>query len=268
MKKNWILLAAVVLLLVIPACSLAQFAPGGKTAAEGKLVCSNGLKAAQADLESAERAMSDDDFETAEKLYTSALKTDPAYCEAMLGLGDALRYQERPAEALVWYQKLESVDPNDPAIVENLAYTYSMLEKDAEAEKYFNLLIQVEPDNPEGYYGLGIIYYEKEDPQKALTYFSKAEKIYTETGSDYLVDAQYYLGFTYYDLEDYDKAISYLELAYDTFSDEAQINYVLGVCHLNTVPPDLQQAKKYITKAQDAGMDIPQDVQDALKDVK
>lgn len=267
MKRYWILCTVVLLLFVIPACSLAQLTPG-QSAAESKLVCSDGLEAAQADFDSAERAMGADDFAQAEKLYTSALKTDPSYCEAMLGLGDALRYQERPAEALVWYQKLEMAWTNDPLIVEALAFTYSMLDKTAEAEKYFNLLTQVEPDNPEGYYGLGIIYYEKDDAKKALPYFSKAGQLYTESGSDYVVDAQYYLGFTYYDLEDYYKAISYLELAYNAFSDEGEINLTLGLCHLKTVPPNLPQAKIYITKAQDAGMDIPQDVQNVLKDVK
>jgi tetratricopeptide (TPR) repeat protein len=206
------------------------------------------------------------DFVKAEELYLKAIELDPEFCDAMDNLGQLLREQNKVDEAISWYQKSLQIVPDNPVAIQNLALAYHLQGKNDEALEEYKKLTEVAPDNPEGYYGLGNVYFNLDQPEKAIPYFETAEKLYSEQGSPYVIDAQYYLGFSHFALQDCLKAREYLEPIYTQLSEDGGINYVLGVCYLTTEPKDEKAAREYILKAQASGIEIPADILEAIKE--
>jgi tetratricopeptide (TPR) repeat protein len=203
-------------------------------------------------------------FEEAEGLYLKAIELDPKYCDAMDNLGQLLRQQNRVDEAIEWYKKSLVIMPDNTVALQNIALAYSFQGKTQEAIENYETLIDVAPENPEGYFGLGNIYFNLEQPEKAIPYFEAAEKLYAQSASPYLPDAQYYLGFSYFMVEDCTTAKKYLEPIYTLFSNDGGTNYVLGVCYLTTEPKNEKLARDYILKAQQLGINIPSDILSAI----
>lgn len=203
-------------------------------------------------------------FAEAQKLYERAIELDPKYCDAMDNLGQILRQQNKIDEAILWYKKSLEVKPDNTVALQNLALAYNFQGETQKAIETYEALTKIAPENPEGYFGLGSIYYRLEQPEKAISYLLTAEKLYTQESSPYVTDAQYYLGFSYFTLQDCTNAKKYFEPIYNQFSNDGGINYVLGVCYLQSEPKDVNVARTYIQKAQEAGIQIPSEILSAI----
>lgn len=203
-------------------------------------------------------------FTEAEKFYEQAIKLDPNYCDAMDNLGQLLRQQDKIDEAIIWYKKSLVVKPDNTVALQNLGLAYNLQGETQKAIETYETLTKIAPENPEGYFGLGSIYYRLEQPEKAISYLKTAEKLYIQESSPYVTDAQYYLGFSYFTLQDCTNAKKYFEPIYNQFSNDGGVNYVLGVCYLQSEPKDVTAARTYILKAKEAGVQIPVDILNAI----
>lgn len=199
-------------------------------------------------------------FTEAEKLYARAIELDPNYCDAMDNLGQLLRQQNKIDEAIIWYKKSLEVKPDNTVALQNLALAYNLQGETQKAIESYETLTKIAPENPEGYFGLGSIFYRLEQPEKAISYLLTAEKLYLQESSPYITDAQYYLGFSYFTLQDCANAKKYFEPIYNQFSNDGGVNYVLGICYLQSEPKDVNVARTYILKAQEAGIQIPAEI--------
>ncbi|MCC7118983.1 MAG: tetratricopeptide repeat protein [Anaerolineales bacterium] len=196
----------------------------------------------------------------AELLYRQALELDPEYCDAMDNLGQTLRQQGKIDEAILWYKKSLEVKPDNPVALQNLALAYNLQGETSKSIEMYEALVETAPENPEGYFGLGSIYYRLSQPEKAISYLTTAEKLYIQESSSYVSDAQYYLGFSYFEIQDCANTKKYFEAIYNLFSSDGNVNYALGVCYLQSEPKEIDTARNYILKAQEAGVQIPADV--------
>jgi tetratricopeptide (TPR) repeat protein len=136
-----------------------------------------------------------------------------------------------------------------------IAYRY--LKNWDKSDQAFENLIQIAPDDPEGYFGLGINHFINDEYEKAANALEAAELLYLQSGSPYVVDAQYYLGASYYYLQDFARARGYLAPIYDLQPDDLFINLSLGISNLLLEPKDLELVKIYLLKAEALGYTLP-----------
>ncbi len=205
------------------------------------------------------------DVENAKQLYLKAIELDPNFCDAMDNLGQLLRTQGDIEGAINWYQQSIQVRPDNTVAHMNLAIAYRMQGKTERAIGEYERITEIDPENPEGYYGLGNIYLYLKQPHKAIVQLEKAEELYEKQSSPWITDARYSLGAAHYLLAEYKKAIEYIEMIYPEMQNDAEVNFLLGMCYLSPEVDDLELAKKYINKAQELGMEIPADVLQKLR---
>jgi len=196
----------------------------------------------------------------AQKSFSEAIKLDEKFCDAMSAKGVLFRSIGDVKQAIEWYKKAIEVSPDFVAAHQNLAFAYRVQGKTSEAIEEYKVLISLDSNNPEGYYGLGSVYADLKNYQDAVLQLEKAEKIYKAQNSPALVDAQVALGLSHFYLEHFTNARDYFELAYPQRGNEAVVNYYLGLCYLAPEIEDVQLAKKYLTKAQELGAEIPPEV--------
>jgi tetratricopeptide (TPR) repeat protein len=204
--------------------------------------------------------------EQAKELYQNAIELDPSFCDAMDNLGQMLRSQGSVEEAIYWYERSIEVLPNNTVAHQNLAVAYKIQGRIADAITQYELIVQIDPDNPEGYYGLGSIYLDSGQPEQAVTQFKRAEELYAKESSPLIQDARYGLGVSYYRLEECEKARDYFEQIYPEKQDNPYTNYFYGLCYLCPEIKDLELAERYLSKAKELGVDIPESVLQQLSE--
>jgi tetratricopeptide (TPR) repeat protein len=204
-------------------------------------------------------------LEASIEFYLRAIELDPTYCDAMDNLGQLYRSQGELEEAVYWYKESLSVYPENAAAHQNLAVAYTFLKDYEQAIQEYELLIDLYPTNPEGYFGLGQVYLETGLLDEAIENYEKAETLYEVNESPYIVDARFSLGITYMLKGDYIAARGYFEAVYDEFEDLPILNYYIGVCYLMIPGEDVAEGRKYILKAQEAGLTIPEYILDIIQ---
>jgi len=197
-------------------------------------------------------------IEEAIKSYRKAIEIDENYCDAMDNLGLLLRKQNKIDEAILWYKKSIEIFPKNSVSHNNLAVAYSIKGSFNEAISEFKVMINIDPNNPEGYYGLGGAYQSINEHKKAIDNLKTAEQLYTKESSPLVSDARYRLGISFFRIKDYPMSINYIKQVYPEHANEPLANYILGTSYL--ISNDLTEGKKYLTKAQELGMKIPEDL--------
>jgi tetratricopeptide (TPR) repeat protein len=197
------------------------------------------------------------DYQQAIEYYQQALELDPEYCDAMDNIGLDLKYLGRTEESIDWYLRSIEVLPTNDVAYLGLANAYRQLENYAEAAAAYKKLIEIAPENPEGYFGLGLTHFSVEQYQDSLDALKEAERLYQEQNSPYIMDAQLFMGYNHYSLDDMENAILYFELAYPAYSEDATLNYYLGLAHYaDSTVQDLEKSKEYFRKARDFGYNL------------
>ena len=202
----------------------------------------------------------------AEEHYRKAIELDPDYCDAMDNLGQILRAREEFDEAIQWYQR--SIEANPANIVPrvNMGVAYRMQGKLEEALDVYEEIARLDPDNPEGHFGMGQITLDMGDVEAAIPHFEQAEILYAKNDSPWIADVRLYLGACHLATGDCAKALTYLQQTHAQMPDDATVNAYLGMCYLCPETEDKEQARKYLERTQELGMEVPQEVWDQLED--
>lgn len=166
----------------------------------------------------------------AEQAYLKAIEMDPQYCDAMDNVGRLFRRKGDIKQAITWYNRSIAVKPDNVVAHQNLAVAYRFLGDADRALSEYQWLVGNDSGNPEGYYGLGLIYLEMGQPAAAIKPLERAEALYQSSSSPFLGDAQ----------------------------------YLLGQCYLQPSTRDRRKAREYLMKAQQLGVEIPQELLRAM----
>lgn len=260
-STRWLIIIFLSLVLIGGASSRAEIKPDIKSKVTPQdLYCGSKNEQAMQFYTGAVVLAEQGHIEKAKDLYLKAIELDSAFCDAMDNLGQLLRSQGNLEKAIYWYKKSLKILPENPVALQNLALAYRLQGKMKEAIAEYQLLIKVDPKNPEGYYGLGTIYLDLKQYSNAVTQLKKAEKLYSKKSSPLVTDARYYLGISYFFLEDWTKAKGYFEQIYIEFVDDPAINLLLGACYLYIKPKNRELARRYLNRAKELGMEIPDDI--------
>lgn len=88
-------------------------------------------------------------------------------------------------EAAKDYNKVLSLDANNPDAYSGLATIYDKTGNIPNAEQYFNKVISLDKNNSSGYYGLGYIYLKKGNLDEAVGSFKKCISLSSDNAKAY-----------------------------------------------------------------------------------
>lgn len=145
--------------------------------------------------------------------YNKAVKKDPKFAFAWDNLGLSYRQMGNYKEAVKCYKKSLEIDPTGVTPLQNMAVAYTFMEDFKQAGETYEKYIKLYPNDPEGYYGAGRAYYMGGNHEQGVDNMFKAFKIYSETKSPYISDAQQMLAFFYQDLEQKGKLDIFMQAA-------------------------------------------------------
>ena len=109
-------------------------------------------------LEQASKALSENKFIEAEKIYRSILQTQPDNLDANNNLGIILHNNKDYSEAINHFKKTISIDSNFFLAYSNLGLSLKSLGKFIEAKKIFIQAINIEPNYSQAHNNLGVIF--------------------------------------------------------------------------------------------------------------
>ena len=193
-------------------------------------------------LQDAQEAISQNDWEGAERLLRQAIKVDPqnreawqllvmvlvrqnrwteaenlaakiqdkkAKAEALLLLADIAYMQRNWEKAKQIYQQVIKLDPDNATALNNYGYMLAELgEQLGEAEKMIRKALKIRPNEPAFLDSLGWVYFQRGDYKEALKWVEKAVK-----GQPKDAELRYHLGMIYWKLGDREKALRELREA-------------------------------------------------------
>ncbi len=198
-------------------------------------------------------------FAEAKEKYLKAIGKDPGYCDAMDNIGHLLRGEGDIGQAILWYERSIAAKPDNPVAHQDLAVAYSIRGDADKTLAEYRWLAGKYPENPEGFYGLGMTYLGLDQPRDAVKPLERAEELYRASSSPFIGDARHLLGVAYFGLKDYARAKDYLTLSYAGLENDADVNYLLGLCYLDPSIKDTGKAREYLLKARQLGKTIPQE---------
>jgi len=241
-----------------------------------KVLCPSADEAARRAYEGATDAERNGNVQRAEALYREAVQRDPAFCDAMDNLAVLLRRQGKLDAAIDWYRKSLTVNPKNPVARLNLGMALRLKGNLDESLREYEILLQQEPNDAEAHYGIGSTFLEKQEWRKAHEHFERAEKLYWVQRPEFIADATFMKGVTEWQMGDCRAAIASLESIEATRRDDADLNYILGVCLLDGhkaelakgVPegtPWVDRARTYLRRASAGGKTIDPTIARALR---
>lgn len=134
--------------------------------------------------------------------YNKAVKKDPEFAFAWDNLGISYRKRGNFKEAIKCYEKSLEIDPNGAVPLQSMAVAYGLMNDFKKSAEVYDRFIKLHPEDPEGYFGSGRASYLAGDYSKGVDNMFKAYKIYLETESPYVNDAQQVLASFYTDLKE------------------------------------------------------------------
>lgn len=140
-------------------------------------------------------------YKAAIKEYKKATDIDPNFAFAWDNLGYSYRKIEDFNSAVECYKKSLSIDPKGHMPLQNICVAYEFLKEYKQAIKVYQDFIKFYPDDPEGYYGIGRMYFFDSDYENGFENIVKAYKIYKDTNSPYIQDAENTLVIFYKELK-------------------------------------------------------------------
>jgi tetratricopeptide (TPR) repeat protein len=152
-------------------------------------------------------------YSKAIKSFEKAIKEDSTFVEAFDNMALCYRRLGDLENAIIWYKKSIELYPQGNMAHMNLGLVYTIQKEYDLALIEYDTLQSIAPDDPEGYYGTINIYIAKADYKSAIKNAMKALELYEAAGSDYAADAEYFLGYSYYLDNDDENAKIYLKKA-------------------------------------------------------
>ncbi|MFL9831437.1 tetratricopeptide repeat protein [Flavobacterium sp. ST-87] len=122
--------------------------------------------------------------------YKKAISLDPEFAFAYDNMGLSYRKLNDIDNAILAYQKSLEIDPNGAMPLQNIAVAYQYKKEFYKAIDAYKKLAELDSKNPEIYYGIGNVYaFNLNDQENGLDNLCKAYTIYTEIKSPYRTDA-------------------------------------------------------------------------------
>lgn len=135
--------------------------------------------------------------------YRAALRLEPAYGEALTGLGALLLLQKQPEEARGYFEKALAIDPHHATALINLAMIDQQRGQTESALARLRQVIARNPDYAEAHLNLGSLLASLKKPDEAIPHLSKAAELKPN-----LVAAQLNLAAAYGETRQWEKAES------------------------------------------------------------
>lgn len=129
-------------------------------------------------------------YDSAIESFQSVLLEDSTYVPVLDNIAVCYRRLGDYTNALKYYNKSLKVYPEGENALINIGVLYTDMSKFDISNKFYLQVRQLYPDNPEGYFGLAKNYLILEDFEKGLENISIAYKIYQQTNSVYIKDAE------------------------------------------------------------------------------
>lgn len=147
--------------------------------------------------------------------YIKAIELEPKFVDAMDNLGNSYRYLGILDSAEFWYNKSIAMYPNGYIAHQNLAIVYLSTSRLEKALNEYDTMILLDAENPEGYFGKANVYIQLKKGDEIVINAQKALTIYRKKHDPYEMDALYLIGVGYYIQGDNKSAIKYLKKAKD-----------------------------------------------------
>ncbi len=158
-------------------------------------------------------ALKENNFKAALPHFQEAVKIDADFAFAWDNVGICYRNLGEIDKAIDAYKTSLFIEPNGITPLQNLAVAYSLKEDYDNAIIVYQKITKVYPNNPEGFYGLGRVYAGfKNDLEKGLDYMCKAYNLYAEQKSPYRTDAESMIGAIYQEMKEKGKEAKFVEI--------------------------------------------------------
>lgn len=179
------------------------------------------------------------------KNLDKAYKYNPNDKAIVTELADVLMGLNKYGQAREMYQKLEQLGDHSPTLYKQLLTLCFNTKRVDDAIIYADKLKKADPNEKVGYY-LGKIYYDKDDYGEAIKYLQAAEKEDPKNA-----EVPYLIARSYADMMNYKLSVPYFEKAINLAPDKNNWIYELGLIHY-AMNSD-KDALKYILLAGEKG---------------
>ena len=120
------------------------------------------------------KSLENNQFVEAEALLKKMLATQPGNPDVLHLLGIVCGMQNRPADALSFFEQALQLTPDNPALYFNTAKALSSLQRDADALEYHQKALALDPNNPEIWLNYGRSLDNLRKREEALACYEKA----------------------------------------------------------------------------------------------
>jgi len=116
-----------------------------------------------------------------------AARDGPFDAGAQFGLGQVLRYERKPVEAVVYLERAQAIAPNACEVLSELGSTYLDLARVADAVTVLERCTKAHPDDYSALVNLGDAYIDRGTPDQARKLFEHANAVRPD-GAEALID--------------------------------------------------------------------------------
>lgn len=114
------------------------------------------------DLDEAELAMRQGDWEKALNFLTDAVEIEPTHVEALTGLGTCLLRLGRADEAIMYFERVAAVAPDSAIAFNNVGVAYGASHQTEKAVEAYKNALTLDPENTQAWKNLAILYLRDE----------------------------------------------------------------------------------------------------------
>ncbi|MBM3237439.1 tetratricopeptide repeat protein [Candidatus Poribacteria bacterium] len=119
-------------------------------------------------------------YEQAIEWFQKLLSIESDNPQALNGLGITYREMGDYAQAIEWFQKLLSIEPASLQALDGLGITYREMGDYEQAIEWFQKLLNIEPDNPQALNDLGITYRRMGRYEEAVKPFKRVLELHPD----------------------------------------------------------------------------------------
>jgi tetratricopeptide (TPR) repeat protein len=194
-------------------------------------------------------------FDKANIMFLAAVKVDSNYCDAWDNL--SLCYRKRGDFKSSFNSSLHSlcIDSTNATAWLNCGYAAFLDTNIYYALASFDHMQRIIPENPEGYYGKSLVLYSIDSISTAIINIDKAEDCYRNNVQAIGPEVFLLKGLIYFKSGNLQIAQRIFENVYSKFSDNAELNYFLGIC-IRDNENDPKRALTFFKKAKKLGYKI------------
>jgi len=167
-----------------------------------------------------------DELEIAREHYLEAVGIESDCTEAIYNLGLCSKRLGLYQDALLAFEKLNKLLPDDVQVVYQIADLYDLLGNGPEAMKWFKILHTAVPNDPRVLGRLGSIACRYESESSAVQYFLDAYHVYPVA-----IEVISWLGVWYAKQNSYEEAIKYFQRAAEIQPQEIKWRLMVATCY-------------------------------------